>query len=132
MRADSESLARGYSGVRPLVAESLVHLQAAAWLGDERALQQAAWLADDARSWQGADDPPPVELGDVELVRLAAEAAASAVGEVTCLAAASAALALGEARAGVVRLLQTPRRERFTGRAVAAERHRSTASSSRA
>ena len=109
-----------------LVGESLVHLQAAAWLGDERALQQAAWLADDARAWQGSDDPAPVELDDVGLVRLAAEAAASASGEATCLAAASAALALGDpqARAGVIRLLRTPRRERFTARAVAAERRR--------
>ena len=101
------------------VAAALAFVQAASWSGDERARAHAAWLAADARSWRG-DPSLPHPLAPADLVARAADAGQSPAGAAIILAATSAALELGvpEALAGVTRLVETPRRERFVSRSL--------------
>lgn len=101
------------------VAEALAHLQAAAWSGDANARAHAAWLAADARAWRG-DPTRPHPLAPSELVARAADAGQSPAGAAIILSATYAALELGvpEALAGVSRLIEAPRRERFVARAL--------------
>jgi nitrite reductase/ring-hydroxylating ferredoxin subunit len=101
------------------VAEALAFLQAADWGGDERARGYAGWLAQDARAWRG-DPTRPHPLAPADLVARAADAGQSSAGAAIILAATYAALELGvpEALAGVARLIEAPRRERFVRRAL--------------
>jgi nitrite reductase/ring-hydroxylating ferredoxin subunit len=101
------------------VAAALAFAHAAAWSGRPNALAHAAWLADDARGWRG-DPARPHPLAPADLVARAADAGQSPAGAAIILAATRAALALGvpEALAGVARLLEAPRRERFVARAL--------------
>jgi nitrite reductase/ring-hydroxylating ferredoxin subunit len=101
------------------VAEALAFLQAAAWSGDARARAHAGWLADDARVWRG-DPTRPHPLAPADLVARAADAGQSPAGAAIILSATYAALELGvpEALAGVSRLVEAPRRERFVSRAL--------------
>jgi len=105
------------------VAEVLAFVHAAAWSGSDAALAHAGWLADDVRAWRG-----PAQAGSLghAPTLIGPDASASAEGTAICLAATRAALELGDETAllGVDRLLATPRRERFVGRAVAAGRAR--------
>jgi nitrite reductase (NADH) small subunit len=104
------------------IARALIFTRAAAWTANPVALAHAAWLAEDARAWRGAITPAAA-LGP-SLPAAAADAAGSAAGSVVLLGAARAALESGDAEveAGVRRLLAGPRRERFVGRTVEAER----------
>jgi hypothetical protein len=108
------------------VAEALAYLQAAAWSGDATARAHAAWLATDARAWRG-DPTRPHPLAPSELVARAADAGQSPAGAAIILSATYAALELGvpEALAGVSRLIEAPRRERFVARALG-DAHRRT------
>jgi nitrite reductase/ring-hydroxylating ferredoxin subunit len=101
------------------VAGALAFVQAAAWSGDPHARAHAAWLAADARAWRG-DPTLPHPLAPADLVARAADAGQSPAGAAIILAATSAALELGvpEALAGVTRLVETPRRERFVSRSL--------------
>ena len=101
------------------VAEALAFLQAASWSGDAAARGHAAWLAADARAWRG-DPTRPHPLAPADLVARAADAGQSPMGAAIILSATYAALELGvpEALAGVSRLIDAPRRERFVARAL--------------
>lgn len=101
------------------VAEALAFLQAAAWSGDARARGHAAWLAADAHAWRG-DPTRPHPLAPADLVARAADAGQSPAGAAIILSATYAALELRvpEALAGVARLIETPRRERFVARTL--------------
>jgi nitrite reductase/ring-hydroxylating ferredoxin subunit len=99
------------------VAEALAFVEAADWSGDATARAHAGWLAADARAWRG-DPTRPHPLAPADLVARAADAGQSPAGAAIILAATHAALELGvpEALAGVSRLIETPRRERFVRR----------------
>jgi nitrite reductase/ring-hydroxylating ferredoxin subunit len=101
------------------VAEALAFLEAAAWSGDPTARAHAGWLAEDARAWRG-DPTRPHPLAPADLVARAADAGQSPSGAAIILSATYAALELGvpEALAGVSRLIEAPRRERFVARAL--------------
>jgi nitrite reductase/ring-hydroxylating ferredoxin subunit len=101
------------------VASALAFLHAAAWSTRPAALSHAAWLAADARAWRG-DPTLPHPLAPLDLVARAADAGQSPAGAAIILAATHAALELGvpEALAGVTRLVETPRRERFVARSL--------------
>lgn len=101
------------------VAEALAFAQAADWSGDARARAHAGWLAADARGWRG-DPTRPHPLAPSDLVARAADAGQSPAGAAIILSATYAALELGvpEALAGVSRLIETPRRERFVARTL--------------
>ncbi len=79
----------------------------------------AAWLAADARAWRG-DPTRPHPLAPADLVARAADAGQSPAGAAIILSATYAALELRvpEALAGVARLIETPRRERFVARTL--------------
>jgi nitrite reductase/ring-hydroxylating ferredoxin subunit len=101
------------------VAEALAFAEAAEWSGDATARAHAGWLAADARAWRG-DPTRPHPLAPADLVARAADAGQSAAGAAIILSATYAALELGvpEALAGVSRLVEAPRRERFVSRAL--------------
>jgi hypothetical protein len=101
------------------VAEALAFVQAAEWSGDTTARAHAGWLAADARAWRG-DPTRPHPLAPADLVARAADAGQSPAGAAIILSATYAALELGvpEALAGVSRLVEAPRRERFVSRAL--------------
>ncbi|MEO9176696.1 MAG: hypothetical protein ABI317_14375, partial [Gaiellales bacterium] len=101
------------------VAAALAFVAAAAWSANPDALAHAAWLAEDARAWRG-DPTQPHPLAPGDLVARAADAGQSPAGAAIILAATHAALELGvpEALAGVTRLVETPRRERFVSRSL--------------
>jgi nitrite reductase/ring-hydroxylating ferredoxin subunit len=108
------------------VAEALAYLQAASWSGDATARAHAGWLAADARAWRG-DPTRPHPLAPADLVARAADAGQSPTGAAIILSATYAALELGvpEALAGVSRLIDAPRRERFVARALGDAHHSS-------
>jgi nitrite reductase/ring-hydroxylating ferredoxin subunit len=101
------------------VAAALAFVAAAVWSTSPEAIAHATWLAEDAHAWRG-DPTQPHPLAPADLVARAADAGQSPAGAAIILAATHAALELGvpEALAGVTRLVETPRRERFVSRAL--------------
>jgi nitrite reductase/ring-hydroxylating ferredoxin subunit len=99
------------------VASALAFVHAAGWSAQDAALTHASWLATDARAWRG-DPSRPHPLAPADLVARAADAGQSPAGAAIILSATYAALELGvpEALAGVARLVESPRRERFVAR----------------
>jgi nitrite reductase/ring-hydroxylating ferredoxin subunit len=101
------------------VAAALAFVHAADWSAEPEARSHAGWLAADARAWRG-DPTRPHPLAPSDLVARAADAGQSPAGAAIILSATHAALELGvpEALAGVARLVESPRRERFVARAL--------------